>query len=633
MSSVGYGDFHWGRSLYGTPQYEQASCTISASSGISASPTVQFNLQNETINAQSGLSGSINIKLQPTATSNGVSSLIAEMRRIKLGIPLELLENSGSLSHGTQVDQAETFVQVNSGITSVGNQIDQGEAVINASSGSQQIGIQIDLGQTSLTETSSSANVGTQIDLGQVNPIGVSQTVSAGTQIDLGASASCLPTSNVTTLNPLHSQNIMNVDFDNNAFRVNQTNNYMTLRKNVLNEINQIDSSNVGNTLALSQCPDGHHNTSRTHVSVRTDSNSNTYLQVSGAYNGTTPGGTATNQKRTIYRYIPDSQGGSPTYTGSAWAYVYYQTSSIKDDLVTATIGSVLVNNLNVLTVNGYPAYQFSGDTSKETANGVGGSWEAFEIDGTSQTNQGPGASGSNQTFAVTVATGINAYGSGNKFYLDGSVSPVVNLVPGYTYTFDQSDSSNTNHPLRLSTTANGTHGGGSAYTTQVTTNGTPGTSGAFTKIVVSGSTPNLHYYCQIHSGMGNTANVASGVSFVSDSTIYETGITTTGTVGSNRKLSFTPANSTPSLYYFSLENSNKGGFANVSDFAGVESTFLLVGGSQVGLKSDLFSDGVRRYFGLAQSSSSSGVTSDGGLKWSDQSVPNTSWTEQKQAQ
>lgn len=511
MSSVGYGDFHWGRSLYGTPQYEQASCTISASSGSSASPTLQFNLQNETINAQSGLSGSINIKLQPTATSNGVSSVLAEMRRIKLGIPLELLEDSGSLSHGTQVDQAETFVQVNSGITSVGNQIDQGEAVINASSGSQQIGIQIDLGQTSLTETSSSANVGTQIDLGQVNPIGVSQTVSAGTQIDLGASASCLPTSNVTTLNPLHSQNISNVDFHNNAFRVNQTDNYMVFRRNVLNEINQSDSSNVGNTLALSQAPDGYHNTGITHISVRTDSNSNTYLQVSGAYNGTTPGGSATNQKRTIYRYTPDTQGGAPTYTGSAWAYVYYQTSPIEDDLVTATIGSVLVNGQSVLTVNGYPAYQFSGDTSKETANGVGGSWEAFEIDGTSQTN--------------------------------------------------------------------------------------------------------------------------TATTFVSDSTIYETGITTTGTVGSNRKLSFTPSSSTPNLYYFSLENSNKGGFASVNDFAGVESTFLLVGGSQVGLQSDLFSDGVRRYFGLAQSSSSSGVSPDGGLKWTDQSVPNTSWTEQKQAQ
>lgn len=511
MSSVGYGDFHWGKSHYGTPQYEVASCTISASSGSSVSPSVQFNLQNETINAQSGLSGSINIKVQPTATSNGVSSLIAEMRRIKLGIPLELLENSGSLSHGTQVDQAETFVQVNSGITSVGNQIDQGEAVINASSGSQQIGTQIDLGQTSLTETSSSANVGTQIDLGQVNPIGVSQTVSAGTQIDLGAVVSCLPKSNVTTLNPLHSQNISNVDFHNNAFRVNQTDNYMVFRRNVLNEVNQSDSSNVGNTLALSQAPDGHHNTSTTHVSVRTDSNSNTYLQVSGAYNGTTPGGSATNQKRTIYRYTPDTQGGAPTYTGSAWAYVYYQTSPIEDDLVTATIGSVLVNGQSVLTVNGYPAYQFSGDTSKETANGVGGHWEAFEIDGTSQTN--------------------------------------------------------------------------------------------------------------------------TATTFVSDSTIYETGITTTGTVGSNRKLSFTPSSSTPDLYYFSLENSNKGGFASVSDFAGVESTFLLVGGSQTQAESNLFSEGVRRYFGLAQVNGSSGVSPDGGLKWTNQSVPNTSWTEQKQAQ
>ena len=510
MSSVGYGDFHWGRSHYGTPQYEVASCTISASSGSSVSPTVQFNLQNETINAQSGLSGSRNIKLQPTATSNGVSSVLAEMRRIKLGIPLELLENSGSLSHGTQVDQAETFVQVNSGITSVGNQIDQGEAVINASSGSQQIGTQIDLGQTSLTETSSSANVGTQIDLGQVNPIGVSQTVSAGTQIDLGAVVSCLPKSNVTTLNPQHSQNISNVDFHNNAFRVNQTDNYMVFRRNVLNEINQSDSSNVGNTLALSQAPDGYHNTGTTHISVRTDSNSNTYLQVSGAYNGLTAGGSATNQKRTIYRYTPDTQGGAPTYTGSAWAYVFYQTSPIQDDLVTATIGSVLVNGQSVLTVNGYPAYQFSGDTSKETANGVGGHWEAFEIDGTSQTN--------------------------------------------------------------------------------------------------------------------------TATTFVSDSTIYETGITTTGTVGSNRKISFTPSSSTPNLYYFSLENSNKGGFASVNDFAGVESTFLLVGGSQTQVKSNLFSEGVRRYFGIAQVNSSSGVSPDGGLKWTNQSVPNTSWTEQKQA-
>ena len=511
MSSVGYGDLHYGISNYGSPQYEQASCSISASSGGSASPTVQFNLLNETINAQSGLSGSINTIFQTTANSSGASSVFADYRRIKQGFPQEAIQNSGSLVHGTQIDQAETFIQVISGSTSVGNQIDQGASAISVSSGSQQIGTQIDLGQTSFTETSSSTTVGTQIDLGSVNPIAVSQTVSVGTQIDLGASASCLPTSNVTTLNPLFTENIINVDYYNNIFRLNQNVYSMSLKKNILNNINQTDSSNVGNTLALSQAPDGHHNTSNTHVSVRTDNNSRTYLQVSGAFNGTTSGGSATNQKRTLYRYVPDSYGGSPTYTGTGWGYVYYQTSPITDDLVTATVGSITVSGYSMMTINGYPAYQFAGDYSKETANGVGGQWEAFEIDGSSQTN--------------------------------------------------------------------------------------------------------------------------SAGTFVSDSTIYETGITTTGTVGSNRKLSLTPSASTPQLYYFSLENSGKGSTTNLVNFEGVESIFLLVGGSVIDTKSELFSEGVRRYFGISELTSASGVSSSGGLKWTKQSVANTTWTEQKQAQ
>lgn len=110
-------------------------------------------------------------------------------------------------------------------------------------------------------------------------------------------------------------------------------------------------------------------------------------------------------------------------------------------------------------------------------------------------------------SYTVTVASGTNSYGSGNKYYLDGSVSPTVNLSEGSTYRFDQSDSSNSGHPLRFSTTANGTHGGGSEYTTGVTTNGTPGSSGAYTQITVASGAPTLYYYCTIHSGMGGTAN------------------------------------------------------------------------------------------------------------------------------
>ena len=112
-------------------------------------------------------------------------------------------------------------------------------------------------------------------------------------------------------------------------------------------------------------------------------------------------------------------------------------------------------------------------------------------------------------TLTVTVASGTNYYGTGNKYYIAGlsGASPTVTLNEGTTYRFDQSDASNSGHPLRFSTTANGTHGGGSEYTTGVTAVGTPGQSGAYTQIVVASGAPTLYYYCTNHSGMGGTAN------------------------------------------------------------------------------------------------------------------------------
>ena len=107
------------------------------------------------------------------------------------------------------------------------------------------------------------------------------------------------------------------------------------------------------------------------------------------------------------------------------------------------------------------------------------------------------------RTFTVTVVY----TDGGNKYYIDGALQPTLELVEGATFRFDQSDSSNGGHPLRLSTTSDGTHGGGSEYTTNVTTNGTPGSSGAYTQIEVASSAPTLYYYCTQHSGMGGQAN------------------------------------------------------------------------------------------------------------------------------
>ena len=108
------------------------------------------------------------------------------------------------------------------------------------------------------------------------------------------------------------------------------------------------------------------------------------------------------------------------------------------------------------------------------------------------------------QLFIVTVVDD-----GGNKYFLDGSnqTGSALTLTEGSTYRFDQSHSSNSGHPLRFSTTSNGTHGGGSEYTTGVTTSGTAGNAGAYVQITVAASAPTLYYYCTNHSGMGGQAN------------------------------------------------------------------------------------------------------------------------------
>ena len=98
---------------------------------------------------------------------------------------------------------------------------------------------------------------------------------------------------------------------------------------------------------------------------------------------------------------------------------------------------------------------------------------------------------------------------SGNKYRFNdfGTSAVTLELREGRTFIFDQSDASNGPHPLRFSTTSDGTHGGGSEFTTGVTVEGVPGNAGARTIITVPAGTATLHYYCTAHPGMGGQAN------------------------------------------------------------------------------------------------------------------------------
>ena len=108
-------------------------------------------------------------------------------------------------------------------------------------------------------------------------------------------------------------------------------------------------------------------------------------------------------------------------------------------------------------------------------------------------------------TVLVTVATKDTSHpyygtGSSSGYKINGTFSPFLKFIPLNTYKFDQSDSTNSGHPLRFYYDAAKT----TEYTGGVTTSGTPGASGAYTQIVPTESTPDVLYYqCSSHAHMG----------------------------------------------------------------------------------------------------------------------------------
>ena len=133
----------------------------------------------------------------------------------------------------------------------------------------------------------------------------------------------------------------------------------------------------------------------------------------------------------------------------------------------------------------------------------------AITVDAFITTGATDRGAGDYYTYAVTV--------SGGAFLLDGVTKPALTLYRGFTYTFDQSDASNSGHQIAFKQGA-----AGSAYTTGVTTTGTLGQAGAKTTIAITDTTPDaLYYYCTTHgNSMGNTITIDSAHYLIKDAPI-----------------------------------------------------------------------------------------------------------------
>jgi len=198
--------------------------------------------------------------------------------------------------------------------------------------------------------------------------------------------------------------------------------------------------------------------------------------------------------------YATKSYVATQTFSGS------YNDLTNKPTIPANT--SQLANNSGFITAASLSGYATETYVNTATANLVDSAPATLDT-----LNELAAALGDDANFSTTITNQIaakaDAYSiatvtaSGGNFYIDGVQQVTLSFEPGRTYRFDQADSSNGSHPLRFSTTSDGTHGGGSEYTTGVTTNGTAGSAGAYVQIAITNATPTLYYYCVNHSGMG----------------------------------------------------------------------------------------------------------------------------------
>ena len=147
-----------------------------------------------------------------------------------------------------------------------------------------------------------------------------------------------------------------------------------------------------------------------------------------------------------------------------------------------------------------------TGATGAQGATGSGGSTGAQGATGSTGAQGAQGHQGNTGSTGAQGDAGSRSYtvtnsGSG-AYVIDGSNNPTLNLLRGFTYTFNINASG---HPFYIKTAQ--TTGTGNQYTSGVTGNGTQ--SGTLTFAVPYNAPSTLYYICQYHSAMKGTISIS----------------------------------------------------------------------------------------------------------------------------
>jgi len=222
-----------------------------------------------------------------------------------------------------------------------------------------------------------------------------------------------------------------------------------------------------------------------------------------------------------------DANGNSLTYdvaSGTAFADIYLNGVKLDTSDFTATNGTSIVlgsaaqlNDVLVVVAFGtFTLASFSagniGSGTLPTARGgtglssLGSAGQVMKVNTAGNALEFGNASsaevyGFNLSYSPSTIyynVAVQNVGGANKYFIMGEQQKTLDLLEGNTYIFDHPAA----HPIKFSTTSNGTHNSGTEYTTGVTN-----VSSTRKQIVVASGAPQLYYYCQYHSGMGGTAN------------------------------------------------------------------------------------------------------------------------------